>query len=116
VRPKLRFLILQRDNFACRYCGARAPTARLEIDHIHPRSEGGKDTWENLVVACKTCNLGKKARLFPDAVLRAVQASIPARRRRSSQTITIRTLLAEETLREWPHMPDSWRAEFEAAL
>jgi len=47
--------ILRRDSHACAYCGRHATT----VDHIHPRSLGGADTWENLVACCLTCN-GKK--------------------------------------------------------
>jgi 5-methylcytosine-specific restriction endonuclease McrA len=45
--------ILQRDHHTCQYCGA---TSHLTIDHILPKSRGGRDTWENLVAACVGCN------------------------------------------------------------
>lgn len=64
VRPKTRFVILLRDGFRCVYCGASAPEARLEVDHVIPRSEGGWDGEDNLVTACETCNRGKAALLF----------------------------------------------------
>jgi 5-methylcytosine-specific restriction endonuclease McrA len=51
-----RSLIYKRDGHKCQYCGS---TRRLTIDHVIPRSRGGKDTWENLVVACSTCNTRK---------------------------------------------------------
>ena len=40
--------VLRRDGFRCQYCGGRD---HLTIDHVHPRSRGGRDTWENLVTA-----------------------------------------------------------------
>lgn len=49
-------LIYKRDKNKCQYCGS---TKSLTIDHIIPRSRGGKDTWENLVVACSPCNVRK---------------------------------------------------------
>jgi len=51
-----RQMIYKRDNNTCQYCGS---TARLTIDHVIPRCRGGEDTWENLVVACSSCNTKK---------------------------------------------------------
>ncbi|RFA19298.1 HNH endonuclease [Subtercola boreus] len=50
--PVSRRGVLRRDNQRCAYCGKSATT----IDHIQPRSRGGKDTWENLVACCLKCN------------------------------------------------------------
>ncbi len=47
--------VLRRDGHACAYCGRAATT----VDHIHPRSRGGEDTWENLVACCLVCNNAK---------------------------------------------------------
>lgn len=59
VSKRLRFEILRRDNHACRYCGASAPTVVLTVDHITPVALGGTDAPENLVAACVDCNAGK---------------------------------------------------------
>ena len=50
--PVSRRGVLRRDNGRCGYCGGSAST----IDHITPRSRGGKDSWENLVACCLKCN------------------------------------------------------------
>jgi hypothetical protein len=55
----VRFQILERDSFTCRFCGKRAPETELEVDHIFPRSKGGTDDTSNLVTACRDCNRGK---------------------------------------------------------
>lgn len=47
--------VLRRDGHRCGYCGRPATT----VDHIHPRSRGGEDTWENLVACCLDCNNAK---------------------------------------------------------
>jgi len=52
--------VLIRDRFKCAYCGANRE--RLSIDHIIPKSRGGKMTFENCVAACKPCNLKKGGR------------------------------------------------------
>ena len=48
--------IHKRDNYQCAYCGKYRD---LTIDHIKPKSKGGKDTWENLISACFKCNSRK---------------------------------------------------------
>jgi hypothetical protein len=58
---RLRFLVLERDGFTCRYCG-RKPVEHgviLHVDHIFPASKGGATTFENLITSCGDCNLGK---------------------------------------------------------
>ena len=57
--------VLIRDRFKCAYCGARRE--RLSIDHIIPKSRGGKMTFENCVAACKPCNLKKGGRTPSEA-------------------------------------------------
>src|SRR5258708_11812010 len=42
----------------------QSPEAILEVDHIHPESQGGLTELENLVTSCFECNRGKGARLF----------------------------------------------------
>jgi len=51
--------IFRRDRYACQYCGGQPGTRDLSIDHVVPRSRGGKSTWENSVVACYACNRRK---------------------------------------------------------
>lgn len=62
LRASIRFEVLRRDEFTCRYCGRRAPEVRLHVDHKQPRNSGGPDHLDNLVTACEDCNLGKGAR------------------------------------------------------
>ncbi len=51
-----RYNIFKRDGYQCQYCGT---TKDLTLDHLIPRSKGGKSTWNNLVTACKRCNSKK---------------------------------------------------------
>lgn len=50
--------ILKRDAYTCQYCG-RNSGERMTIDHVIPRSLGGRTVWENVVSACRDCNLKK---------------------------------------------------------
>jgi hypothetical protein len=68
VSKRLRYEVLRRDKYSCRYCGATAPDVKLTVDHVHPVSLGGGDDPANLVAACKDCNAGKTSS-SPDAPL-----------------------------------------------
>ena len=48
--------MLNRDANTCAYCGDVA----TEVDHVYPKSKGGEDTLDNLVAACRRCNILKK--------------------------------------------------------
>lgn len=78
-----RFLILQRDDFRCVYCGRSAPedAAELHIDHIIPRIHGGADIVGNVVTACTQCNLEKGPRDLPETLLVRVQSVVSKRNR-----------------------------------
>ena len=58
--------IYQRDSFTCQYCGKILPRSELTIDHVVPRSRGGKSTWTNVVLACADCNAKKGDSLLKD--------------------------------------------------
>lgn len=60
ISLRLRYKIFQRDNYRCRYCGGTPEEGyQLHVDHIIPRSKGGKDIEENLITSCNLCNEGK---------------------------------------------------------
>ncbi|GFE70389.1 HNH endonuclease [Chroococcus sp. FPU101] len=56
VPPVNRRELLRRDHYQCQYCGSRK---KLTIDHVLPRSKGGQHTWDNVVIACESCNTRK---------------------------------------------------------
>lgn len=59
--PLSRRSLLSRDNYTCQYCGA---TDRpLTMDHVIPKSRGGKTEWTNIVAACVPCNRRKSNKL-----------------------------------------------------
>lgn len=53
-----------RDMYQCQYCGDVFEAKILTLDHVVPKSMGGKTTWENSVSACKPCNYKKGARIW----------------------------------------------------
>ncbi|MBX6341946.1 MAG: HNH endonuclease [Thermomicrobiaceae bacterium] len=69
-RPRVKLSrreIFIRDDYTCQYCGARSHD--LTIDHVYPRSRGGKHTWENVVTACRACNHRKGGKTLAEARL-----------------------------------------------
>lgn len=71
--------VLVRDSYTCIYCGVQPGSSQkgqiltkrdFTIDHIIPRSKGGKDTWSNTACACAKCNHRKGNRLHNEAGMR----------------------------------------------
>lgn len=58
--PLNRRGIFARDDHCCQYCGGAAES----IDHVIPRSKGGLHVWDNVVAACRACNVRKGDRLL----------------------------------------------------
>jgi 5-methylcytosine-specific restriction endonuclease McrA len=72
-RTKVRFSrhnIYLRDGNTCQYCGRCLPRTDLNLDHVVPRAQGGRTTWENVVCCCIECNLRKGARTPDQAVMK----------------------------------------------
>lgn len=126
VSKSLRFQVLRRDNYTCRYCGRSAPEVQLTIDHVVATALGGKDEPGNLVTACTECNGGKSATPADAALIDDVAQD--AVRWARAQKVAARQLLdrlaARDELRatfkaEWDNwtltetkqplpLPDSW--------
>lgn len=76
--------ILARDNYRCGYCSARAKT----IDHVLPRSRGGKNTWINLISSCFSCNNFKADRTPEEAGMKLLwEPRVPVKDRKLQRHI-----------------------------
>ena len=62
-----RAVLYKRDRHICAYCGEQFTDRHLTIDHVLPKSRGGKNTWVNTVSACKPCNSAKADRTPEEA-------------------------------------------------
>ena len=98
-KGKVRFSrlnIYARDHDTCQYCGRQMARSELNLDHVVPRSQGGKTSWENVVCSCVPCNLEKGGRTPDQAGLRLLKK--PARPR---WTPLFRGAARRHTYREW---------------
>jgi 5-methylcytosine-specific restriction endonuclease McrA len=67
-----RINVYARDRSTCQYCGRRFLRMELNLDHVVPRSQGGRTTWENVVCSCLDCNRRKGGRTPRQAGLRLI--------------------------------------------
>ncbi len=89
--------LMFRDSHQCQYCGKRPPLRELNIDHVLPRSRGGPDSWENLVTACRVCNLRKGWKTPDEANMRLARRPF-----RPKWSTTAQLLLgASSRYKEW---------------
>ncbi|MCY2932413.1 MAG: HNH endonuclease [Planctomycetota bacterium] len=95
--------IFARDRNRCQYCGKRFPTSELSLDHLVPRSQGGRMEWTNLVCCCVRCNVRKGGRTPAQAGMRLIVEPVQPRQ---SPIVTIRLNSAKYA---------SWRQFLDAA-
>lgn len=77
VRPFKRVVlskkhVLLRDDYRCGYCDEQGGS-EMTVDHIYPRSRGGKSTWENLIACCSRCNFRKRNRTPEEASMKLLR-------------------------------------------
>lgn len=100
--------LFARDHNRCQYCGRRVPTTDLSIDHVVPRSQGGKTTWGNVVCACTCCNVKKGGRTPAQARMSLIAKPMRPRR---SPILTIK--LSDSRYASWKQFLDYayWNVE-----
>jgi hypothetical protein len=100
--------IFARDKSRCQYCGKKCPTSELSLDHVIPRTMGGKSVWENIVCACTSCNVKKGGRTPREAGMTLVQKPVKPR-----YNPLIRVHLGHQRYRSWKQFLDHayWSVE-----
>jgi 5-methylcytosine-specific restriction endonuclease McrA len=99
--------IFIRDNFTCQYCGKKKAGNELNMDHILPRSRGGKSNWMNIVLSCIPCNT-KKADRTPE------EAGMPLLRQPFTPTWSqLRTKIPNKPPKSWEELIGNlyWKTE-----
>lgn len=76
-----RRAVLARDNYTCQYCSAKLDRRSTEstIDHIIPKSKGGKSVWGNSVACCKACQRKKGDRRLHETGLKLLREPVTPR-------------------------------------
>jgi len=59
--------LMRRDKGLCQYCGAKPTPEHTTVDHVLPKTKGGKSCWTNCVISCKPCNATKADRTLADS-------------------------------------------------
>lgn len=71
--------VYEHYGYQCCYCGKKSGSVELNLDHVLPRSRGGKTTWENIVTSCVPCNSKKRNRTPHEASMKLrIQPSRPS--------------------------------------
>jgi len=70
--------IYVRDGYHCNYCGHKFSGEHLTLDHIIPKAQGGRSTWENLTAACKDCNQRKDDQTPEEAGMPLIRRPLPS--------------------------------------
>mgnify|MGYP000103036722 CR=1 FL=1 len=98
-RGHIRFTRLNiyiRDKGICQYCGKKFPKSELSLDHVIPRSHGGKSTWDNIVCCCADCNRKKGGRTPQEAGMKLLKKP-----KKPNWTPFYKVSLKDLTRREW---------------
>jgi 5-methylcytosine-specific restriction endonuclease McrA len=100
--------LFARDRNQCQYCGKHFSTSELSIDHVVPRTQGGGDSWENLVCACIKCNARKGGRTPDEARMALIRKPVRPKR---NPLISIR--LGQDRYSSWKAFLDDayWNVE-----
>lgn len=98
TRALSRKNILLRDRNTCQFCGDALPASELTLDHVVPRSRGGRSSWENLVACCYGCNNRKGDRTPEEAGLKL---------QRRPRPFTLHT--SRQLMRLIGHRDEKWR-------
>ncbi len=100
--------IFARDRNHCQYCGKKYPTTELSLDHVIPRSMGGKSNWQNVVCSCTDCNVKKGGRTPKQANMSLVKKPV-----KPKKNPLIHIHLGHERYRSWKQFLDHayWSVE-----
>ncbi len=100
--------LFARDQNRCQYCGKRFPSSELSLDHVVPRSQGGQNTWGNIVCACVRCNVRKGGRTPTEAGMKLINEP---RKPRRSPVLTVK--MSDSRYASWKQFLDFayWNVE-----
>ena len=100
--------IFARDKNTCQYCGKKFSTTELSLDHVVPKTLGGKSVWTNIVCACMKCNVKKGGRVPADAGMTLIAKPV-----RPKHNPLLHVHLGHQRYRSWKQFLDNayWSVE-----
>jgi 5-methylcytosine-specific restriction endonuclease McrA len=101
-----RFYVYARDQWTCQYCGEKFRASELTFDHVIPRAQGGRTSWENIVTACQPCNQLKGDRTPQEAGMKLLKKP---RQPRYLPALLVKSLSEKSIPDQW-HDYISWIA------
>lgn len=90
--------LFERDHHRCQYCGNIFEAVDLNMDHVIPRDQGGRTSWENIVTSCIKCNSRKANRLPHQASMHLLKKP-----ERPKWRPFVSTIIGQETDPDWEH-------------
>ncbi len=105
--PKMRVKfnrknIFARDDNTCQYCGKCFPSSELSLEHVVPKSRGGKNDWTNIVCACTKCNKRKGNKTLKEAGLSLTRPPV-----KPKYNPVFNLKLTHERASSWEHFIDN---------
>ena len=103
-----------RDKGSCQYCGLRVPSNDFNFEHVIPRAQGGRTSWDNIVVACAPCNR-RKGNRTPEQAGMALKSK-PVRPKYVPGVYSAKLIWSEGMPRTWKDYMQSvryWHAKLE---
>ena len=100
-------------GYKCCYCGSKFKDKDLNLDHVFPKSKGGRTNWENIVLSCIPCNAAKGNRTPEEANMKQFyKASKPIWR--PSYALSVKTNFKAKL--SWQKFIDTvyWNSELES--
>ncbi|PKN01608.1 MAG: HNH endonuclease [Elusimicrobia bacterium HGW-Elusimicrobia-1] len=96
----------------CCYCGKKFPTSGLNLDHVIPRSRGGRTSWDNIVTSCVRCNIKKGSRFPAEAGMKLL---VPPSKPRWSGALSLAIRANVKIKTSWQKFVDNvyWNIELD---
>lgn len=117
ISKRLRAKLAERDNYTCAYCQKKVE--KFHIDHIYPKSKGGKHIAENLITSCVSCNLAKGNKILNNPpepnFIQILPGDIRVRENEGKLTFTISGAVATR-LKEVKKELGTWNILFQSLI
>ena len=107
--------VFARDHGKCQYCGVRLARPEATYDHVIPRAQGGKTTWDNVVICCVPCNRTKGNRTPAQAGMTLLSTPVRPKKLPDHVRVTVMWRKGDpESWLQWLSSYSYWNGELES--